>query len=151
MRATPRVVIGIRGGIIPKGWFLFPFAAFGLFIVVIPTGKYAFEYYITYQKYYQSVHIFWCLSGWLKCKGNKQSPYWQIISVYFARKNIKKIIAFSLLPQIEKNTGILPLNYRLCKINEYFLDIVLWNDYFCHKKSKETIYKQYETDTPGTF
>lgn len=48
-----------------------------------------------------------------------------MISVYFARKNIKKIIVFSLLPQIEKNTGILPLNYRLCKINEYFLDIVL--------------------------
>jgi hypothetical protein len=45
--------------------------------------------------------------------------------VYFARKNIKKIIVFNLLPQIEKNTGILPLNYRLCKINEYFLDIVL--------------------------
>lgn len=48
-----------------------------------------------------------------------------MISVYFVRKNIKKIIGFSLLSPIERNTGILPLNYRLCKINEYFLDIVL--------------------------
>lgn len=59
MRAVPCVVFGICGSVVPEGRLLYS-AAFGLLVIIIvaSTGEDAFEDYITYQKYYQSIHIF---------------------------------------------------------------------------------------------